>query len=73
MKIKFQEVSLSATYRWKEDGKSRQVTKKFWQTISPFNIDGQGFVKSREQILKEITRARDSWLIEQRSLHQVPA
>jgi hypothetical protein len=66
MRITFQEISLRATYRWKENGRVRQTTKKFYQTVSPFNKDGQGFEKTPEQIKREITRERDAWLIAQR-------
>jgi hypothetical protein len=73
MRIHFQEISVSATFHWKENGKSRQVTKKFFQTISPFNTTCQGSPKTKEQILKEINRERDYWLIEQRKLHEQAA
>ena len=63
MRVTFNEVSLSGTKRWvDENGKKRQKTRKFWQTISPFNIAADGSLKSREQILSEVKAQRDAWL-----------
>lgn len=61
---KTSEVAVKATKRWTdpETGKKRQQTKKFWQTISPFNKNEDGSVKTREQILNEIKAKRDAWL-----------
>ena len=72
MRIVFQEVSLRAVFRWKEDGRPRQCTKKFYQTISPFNTDGQGKPKDRDQIMRELTRERDAWLISIRQSKEQP-
>ncbi len=41
-----------------------QRTKKFEQTINPFNKDLNGQVKSERQIREELIRARDKWLDE---------
>lgn len=63
MKINFQEVSLKATRRWKENGKTRQETKKFYQTINPFNRDKvTGLPKTRNQIWEELKAEREAWL-----------
>lgn len=64
-RITFQEISLRAVFKWKQNGKSRQRTKKFYQTISPFNTDGHGKPKARDQIMRELIRERDTWLIAQ--------
>ena len=63
-RYKFNEVSVKATRRWTDaNGKNRQKTKKFWQTISPFNIDkATGLPKDRETIYAEITKERAEWL-----------
>jgi len=59
----FEEVSVKATKRWKDDtGKMRQQTKKFCQTINPYNKNKDGTCKTRQQITVEITQARDAWL-----------
>jgi hypothetical protein len=42
-------------------GKHCSRTKKFWQTISPFNINAEGFVKSREEIYRELTVKIKEW------------
>lgn len=64
MKVYFEEVSVKAVKRWvDENGKKHQQTKKFYQTINPFNKDKDGFPKNREQILAEIKAERDAWLV----------
>ena len=60
--IRFQEVKLKATKRWRENGKQRQETKVFMQTINPFNKDADGMPKTREQILAELYHERAEWL-----------
>lgn len=62
MRITFDEVAVKATKRWKENGKSRQETRKFWQTVNPFNKNDDGSIKTREQIMTEIVAQRDAWL-----------
>ncbi len=62
MRVNFQEVSVKGTRRWKDaEGKKRQQTKKFFQTISPFNKNADGSPKTREQILIQIKAERDAW------------
>jgi len=61
--IRFQEVAVKANRRWLDaDGKKRQETRKFWQTISPFNKLRDGTVKTAEDIQREINAERDAWL-----------
>lgn len=61
--IQFQEISLRGVSRWiDEDGRRRQKTKKFSQTISPFNLDADKNVKTAEQIRAELKIERDQWL-----------
>lgn len=63
MKINFDEISVKATRRWVDaDGKKRQETRKFWQTVNPFNLAADGSTKTREQIVQEINALRDEWL-----------
>ena len=64
MRITFNEVAVRATKRWTDPvtGKRRQQTRKFYQTINPFNKGTDGLPKSREQIIQEITAERDEWL-----------
>jgi hypothetical protein len=62
MKVTFNEVSIKATKRWKEDGKTRMKTRKFYQTLNPFNKNADGAAKTRDQIMTEITAERDAWL-----------
>ena len=62
-RIQFEEVSVKATKRWKDsNGKQRQETRKFFQTVNPFNKDAGGLPKTREQILREVMQERDEWL-----------
>lgn len=64
MRIEFEEISLSATRYWKENGKRRQETKKFSQTINPFNKNPDGSVKTRFQIQQELVNERADWWYE---------
>lgn len=65
MRITFNEVAIRATrYYTDESGKRRQQTKKFWQTINPFNRNADGSVKTREQIVAELEVERAAWLKE---------
>jgi len=64
--VRFEEIAVKATKRWTDNGKRRSETRKFWQTISPFNKNEYGEPKSREQIRVEICRERDAWLAELR-------
>lgn len=60
----FQEIAIKATKRWKDSatGKPRSQTRKFFQTLNPFNRDSTGDIKTREQIYAEIKAERDTWL-----------
>ena len=62
MRISFSEVKIKGVRRWKENGKWRQETRTFMQTINPFNIDADGLPKSGERIMVEIRAERDAWL-----------
>jgi hypothetical protein len=63
MKHVFQEVAITATKRWVDaSGKRRQQTKKFFQTINPYNKGKDGMPKTREQILTEIAADRAAWM-----------
>jgi hypothetical protein len=64
MKCTFSEVAVKGTKRWTEDGKRKYKTKKFFQTINPFNKNADGTQKSREQILEEINKEKNDWLAE---------
>lgn len=61
MKVNFDIVSIKAIYRWKEDGKKRQQTRTFWQSVNPFNKNANGTVKTREQIMNELIEERRQW------------
>lgn len=62
-RMAFTEVSIYAIRRWKdENGKRRQKTRKFSQTLNPFNKNQDGSLKTREDILDELKGERDSWL-----------
>lgn len=63
MKVRFEVVALRAQKKWTDErGKRHQATEKFWQTISPFNKNVDGSIKTREQILEELKIERDRWL-----------
>lgn len=59
----YQEVSIKGTKRWKDqNGKWRQKTKKFYQTLNPFNTTIDGRLKTRDEIMKEIQQERTEWM-----------
>ena len=43
-------------------GRTLKRSKKFWQTLSPFNKTTTGELKSRDQIYDELRAERDTWL-----------
>lgn len=63
-RINFDEVAVKGTKQWidKDTGKRRQETRKFFQTVNPFNKGANGLPKTRDQILDEIRAERDAWL-----------
>jgi hypothetical protein len=62
-RIRFQVVKLRGVRRWKDsDGKRRQETKVFEQTINPFNKNSAGVPKSRGEIIEELHAERVAWL-----------
>lgn len=65
MKQTFQEVKVKAVKRWVDvNGKKRQQTKTFMQTINPFNRDDEGRIKTYSQISKELSTMADAWMKE---------
>lgn len=63
--MRFQEVKVKATRRWTDaQGKKRQQTRTFMQTVNPFNKNANGTPKSREEIMVELRAERDGWLLE---------
>lgn len=63
MRVKFEEVSLKVVRKFIDsDGKKRQITKKFFQTVNPFNTNKDGTVKDRDQIMAELKASRDEWV-----------
>ncbi len=62
--INFQEVSIIGEKSGKCQccKKSCRVKKKFYQTLNPFNRNSDGFVKSRQEIMKEINSERENWM-----------
>ena len=63
MRLNFKEISVSATKKYKdENGKTKQVTRKFFQTLNPFNKLDDGTVKDEATIRAEIDAQRKAWL-----------
>lgn len=63
MKHNYNEISVIAVKKWKDqDGKRHQKTMRFFQTVSPFNRNDSGAVKSRKEIMDEIMDERKKWL-----------
>lgn len=49
------------TYTDPSTGKRRQQSRKFWQTVNPFNCNADGSIKSREDILRELRQDANRW------------
>ena len=64
-RVRFEEVSIKRTFRWRDPvtGKPRQETKKFWQTVNPFNIGADGSPKTRGAIMLELEQQAWLWLL----------
>lgn len=64
-RIHFDEVSIKRTFRWRDPvtGKARQETKKFWQTVNPFNKGADGFPKTRGEIMSELEQQARLWML----------
>ena len=61
--VRFDKVAIKGVRRWVDDnGKKRQQTKEFWQTVNPFNRGPDGQPKTSDQILMELKVERDRWL-----------
>lgn len=59
---RFEQVTLKGIRRWTENGRKRQETQTFMQTVNPFNKNAAGEVKSRAEILAELITERKAWL-----------
>jgi hypothetical protein len=59
---RFEQIVLKATRRWTENGKKRQETRTFMQTLNPYNKNADGSLKSRGQIYAELIAERKAWL-----------
>jgi hypothetical protein len=65
VRITFDEIKVKGTRRWTdEEGKKRQQTRTFMQTVNPFNKHANGRQKSRDEIVTEVRAERDAWLKE---------
>ena len=69
--VNFEEVKIKSTFKWMEDGKKRQKTEIFMQTINPFNKNWKGKMKSRKEIMKELIAKRDKWQRDMKAKHGV--
>jgi len=66
--IRFDEIVVKGVFRWKAaDGKTRQETKRFSQTVNPFNKNSAGLVKTAGEIQRELMTERDLWLLQRRN------
>lgn len=64
----FQEISVKAVHKWiDEGGKKRQKTKKFSQTINPYNRNPDGTVRTKDDIYSVICAERDAWVEKMRN------
>lgn len=60
----FHEVAIRATKRFTDaaTGKRRTRTRKFFQTLNPYNKLPDGRVKGADDIRTEIKAERDAWM-----------
>lgn len=64
MRHNFEVVELRAKKQFKDaSGKTRTRSKRFWGTINPFNRNAAGVPKSREEIMSDLKKERDEWLL----------
>lgn len=65
MRIKFHWVGVIGVKRWIDvEGKKRQQTKHFRQTVNPFNKNASGETKTAAEIIGEEKVNREAWLAE---------
>lgn len=62
--MQFEKVKIYGVKHWKENGKRRQQSREFYQTLNPFNKNAQGNPKTRKEILAELIAERDAWIKE---------
>lgn len=63
--IVFEKVSVKGVKQWTDaEGKRRQKTMHFMQTINPYNKNADGSVKTYYQIKEELKKERAAWLEE---------
>lgn len=60
----FEKVSLPGTRTIVVDGKKKRQSKTFYQTLNPFNRNEDGTVKTRAEIMTELTAERKRWMEE---------
>jgi hypothetical protein len=64
MRYTFAQVKLKATKRWVHNGRKRQETRTFMQTINPYNKNEYGNPKHHDEIMVELIAERNKWLAE---------
>lgn len=62
-RITFEEVSIKAykTVKCVNCGKRLKRQKKFWQTVSPFNKNERGEIKTKDEIYRELHDRAKKW------------
>jgi hypothetical protein len=45
-------------------GRTLKRSREFWQTLSPFNKNASGELKSRDEIFDELKAERNAWIAE---------
>lgn len=64
----FQEISVKAVHKWTdENGKKRQKTKTFSQTLNPYNRNPDGSIRTKADIYSVICAERDAWMEKMRN------
>lgn len=59
----FDKVAVKAKVTWRdENGKKRQQTKEFSQTLNWFNRNKHGQLKTEKEIMLEIVAEADAWI-----------
>ena len=63
--VTFNEVSIQGMKTVKCEGgcgRSLKRSRTFWQTLSPFNKNATGTLKTRDEIYAELTVERRAWI-----------
>lgn len=68
IRVNFNEISIRGTKKFYINDKIVTRTKKFYQTLNPFNKNKYGNPKTKEEILEALIIERDLWFNETKNV-----